>query len=154
MQTARAVMSTSVQSVSPEQSLLTAYNLMYINRIRHLPVIDNTGTAVGMLSDRDIQRAMIVSQGDGDEMYLSSSKTVGDFMSVPLFSVRPEMPVSLLIDEFLKKKVSAVVVLDDARKCVGIITDYDLLTLLRRNIERDEELSVKPLSFFFPNTLY
>ena len=156
MQVANSVMSTNVVTVKPEDSLLSAWKLMCEQNILHLPVADASGVVVGMLSDRDVQRAMVVDRpaGDAEEIFLTATKKVSGFMTPTVFSVRMETTISSIIEEMLKRKVSAIVVLDDHLCCVGIVTSTDILGLFLDQIKRSEENLNKPLSFFFPNTLY
>jgi CBS domain-containing protein len=53
------VMHTAVTTVTPETRVSTAYQVMTRReaRIRHLPVVTDEGTLVGIITDRDIRRA-------------------------------------------------------------------------------------------------
>lgn len=51
------VMQPEVITISPKTSLPEAMRLVRQRGIRHLPVVDN-GTLVGIVSDRDLKRAM------------------------------------------------------------------------------------------------
>ncbi|MEM2094988.1 MAG: CBS domain-containing protein [Candidatus Caldarchaeum sp.] len=50
----RNYMTRNVITVKEDVSLNTAKNIMVSNRIRHLPVVDEKGRAVGMVTARDI----------------------------------------------------------------------------------------------------
>src|SRR3954453_14269312 len=54
--TAGDLMARDVAVVHPETSLLEAVRLMAGRHIRGLPVLDDTGTIVGMLSEGDLVR--------------------------------------------------------------------------------------------------
>ncbi|MEL0028596.1 MAG: CBS domain-containing protein [Perlucidibaca sp.] len=54
----RDVMSTSVQSIHPDESILTAAESFLAGKRRRLPVLDDLGNLVGQISRRDILRAM------------------------------------------------------------------------------------------------
>ena len=53
------IMHTTVTTVTPEARVSTAYQMMAMHgaRIRHLPVVTDRGTVVGILTDRDVRRA-------------------------------------------------------------------------------------------------
>jgi CBS domain-containing protein len=50
-----------IVSVTPGVDLEECFNLMDVNRVRHLPVVDDSGL-VGMLSIRDLVRAIVDQQ--------------------------------------------------------------------------------------------
>ena len=50
-------MPTTVTTVTPDTLVRTAYQVMRDTQIRHLPVVTNEGTLVGIITDRDIRRA-------------------------------------------------------------------------------------------------
>ena len=53
------IMHTAVATVTPETRVSTAYQRMTTReaRIRHLPVVTDERTLVGILTDRDVRRA-------------------------------------------------------------------------------------------------
>jgi len=53
------VMTKNPITVSPEDPLVIAAAKMVEHNIRHLPVVDSKGTAVGMLSIRDIVKHIV-----------------------------------------------------------------------------------------------
>lgn len=141
------VMSSDVISISPEASILDACRIMFENHIRHLPVVDQDKKLLGLLSERDVQRAMVVNK---DEIFLNSHKKVLDYMTAPVITVSEDAPLADVIEIMINKKISAVVI--DQTK--GIITSEDMLKHLLAVVKRDEEMMMKPLSFYFPTTLF
>lgn len=153
----KSFMTKDVLTVTEDSSLLSAYKIMYEKRIRHLPVIDKNQVVIGMLSDRDIQRAMVVDRTGGEineEVYLNAKKKVSDFMSVIVFSVLSGTSLNTVIEEMMTKKISAVVVVDEESRCVGIVTSNDIMRVFLGVLGRNHELLEKPMSFFLSNTLY
>lgn len=57
-QLVRDVMTARVVTISPQKSLREAAHLMHEKRIRRLPVVDDQGQVVGMLTRGDIVREM------------------------------------------------------------------------------------------------
>jgi len=54
----RDVMTSRVFTVGPDESIDGLRHLMSKNRIRHVPVVDNRGAVLGVVSERDVlQRA-------------------------------------------------------------------------------------------------
>ena len=114
----------------------TAYRRMRDQRIRHLPVHNESGQIVGVLSDRDVQRAMIVTNSRDEDMGIPLETTefdpearVRDFMSWPVKYVDHEASLGLVAERMVIEKVSSVLVRQGA-EAVGIITAEDLLKVL------------------------
>lgn len=59
----RELMTREVVAVQPEHSVERCMALMTRHRIRHLPVLDEHGQLVGIISIRDVVQAIIDSQG-------------------------------------------------------------------------------------------
>jgi CBS domain-containing protein len=59
---ARDVMTTSVRFVRPEQTSEQCMQIMSTGRLRHLPVVDNNGKLVGMISIGDLVKDIISEQ--------------------------------------------------------------------------------------------
>jgi CBS domain-containing protein len=58
------IMTTAVHTVVPEASVAACMELMTDERVRHLPVVDDDGRLVGVVSIGDIVKAMIAQQRD------------------------------------------------------------------------------------------
>jgi CBS domain-containing protein len=56
------IMSAPVVTVGPEDAVRHCMQIMTERRIRHLPVVDGTGSIVGMVSIGDLVRAVIEEQ--------------------------------------------------------------------------------------------
>ena len=52
-------MSRSVQSIRPEQTLLTAARIMCAQHVHRLPVLDAEGRAVGLVTSMDVVAALV-----------------------------------------------------------------------------------------------
>ncbi len=151
MLTTKTFMTREVFTIRENLSVLEAYQLMYTRNIRHLPVLDKDDIVIGMLSDRDVQRAMVVNGGD---VFLNSGKLVSEFMSPIAFTALADTPLTVIMEEMMEKKISAVVIVDERLKCLGILTSHDVLRIFLKHLERDHEIFEKPISFFSSNTLF
>ena len=148
MRTTQGVMHKNVVTVSPDDSLIDAYRLMKAKDIRHLPVLDKDKRLVGILSDRDLQRAMISKKISDfqQELHLASDLKVSDFMNWPVYTVGKDTPINKAAELILKHKVSALVVENDQGFVCGIVTTDDLLSYLVQVVNNVERPSVWPLS--------
>ena len=122
------VMSRSVVTLTPEQTLRDALNLLQSNRVRHLPVVDGSAL-VGMVTDRDVKRATpSVLSGVGRDEYDRVLKTtkVAQFMTREPITVTPKSGLKAAIEIFLDRRVGALPVVEDGH-LVGILSDSDIL---------------------------
>ena len=132
---AREVMSRELVTVSISVSLREAWDLMGRERIRHLPAVDPAGQIVGILSDRDIQRAMKPKKKSETglvdlQFEFDPEFTVRDFMSYPVHQVREDVLIRDAAWRMLHEKISALLVTGMGGGVIGIMTTDDLLKLL------------------------
>ena len=98
-------MTTDVVSVTPETSLLKVGKLMRDHHIRRLPVLDDAGRVVGIISDRDVRDASPSKATTLDmyEMhYLLAELKVKNIMTPNPLTVKPsdtvEQAALLMLD--------------------------------------------------------
>jgi|GEM_PF-1877066 len=110
-----------------------AAKLMAMHQIRHLVVTEDK-QSIGVISDRDIQRASRVHLYRwGDEMpqdrSFDPSHRVCDFMSVPITSLDITASVSDVAAKMLAQRISSVILTNNG-EAAGIVTTEDILRLL------------------------
>ena len=121
-------------TVRHKDDLQAAYIRMKRENFRHLPVIDDDGKLVGIISDRDFQRAMwpteklVPSMTKEDPSFRKDAK-VADYMSWPAITLAESTDLATAVNTMLKSKISAIVVTRE-ESMVGIITNEDLLKVL------------------------
>jgi acetoin utilization protein AcuB len=128
------LMTPSVLTASPDDLLLEAADVMAWARVRHLPVVDDAGRLVGIVSERDIRTALGVP-AQALEHWASATgrdRTVGEIMTASVATVGPDQPLSQVIAEMVNKNVGALPVVDDARRPIGMISYLDILRAVRR----------------------
>ena len=109
-------MTENVRSVSGDATLTEAARVMVKNRI-HRVVVTEDGRATGVLSTRDLMRAI-------DEK--GTNAPVSEFMSSPVFTIRAEEGLSLAKERLEKARVSGLVVVEDDWP-VGIFTQTEAM---------------------------
>jgi acetoin utilization protein AcuB len=116
--------------VQPDDDISTAVTLLEEASVRHLPVVNEQGELVGMVSDRDL-RALLVPHFLRREVIEGLSAGAGapvsTVMSGNIVSVDMEDDVSLVADLIMRHKVGAIPVVDADGKLVGIVSYVDLL---------------------------
>ena len=138
MLTAHDLMTEDPTTVGMNATVQKAIGLLHALDVRHLPVVDEEGTLVGMLSDRDV-RGLAFPEVLGAE-YAGTIQTaldapVASVMSANVLSVDLEADAAEIIDLMLDQKVGAVPVVDADGTLVGIVSYMDIL----RAIPVDDE---------------
>ena len=126
-------MTTDVVSVGPETSLLKVGKLMKDHHIRRVPVVDEQGMVVGIISDRDVRDASPSKATTLDmyEMhYLLAELKAKNIMTPKPITVKPGDTVEQAALIMLDHKVGGLPVVDDAGKLAGIISDHDVFKAL------------------------
>ncbi|MDZ4662049.1 MAG: CBS domain-containing protein [Pseudomonadota bacterium] len=138
------------------ETLDSAYQKMGRAHIRHLPVINDDGEVVGIISDRDFQRAIWVQSDDRiPKARFDVAANVKDYMTTPVESVPSDAKLSDVARRMVIEKISAFLVTKN-ENIIGIITHEDLLRalvhLLETRTDRDDsvKLSVSDLTYNSP----
>ncbi len=126
-------MTKDVVTITPERSMMKVSKVMKDKNISRVPVVDEAGKILGIISDRDVKDASPskATTLDMHELYylLSEIKT-RDIMT--------KKPVTILEDETVEKAAVLMLegnfgglpVLNDNGVVVGIITDTDIFKVL------------------------
>ena len=117
------LMKTSVESLHPEEDLDLAAMLMRIERFHHLPVVDDGGAVVGVVSARDILEA---AGGDRRGQLRVRAREV---MSSPVVTVAPTAPVAEAAELMRSRDVGCLPVIADGA-LVGVLSRTDLVRAL------------------------
>jgi len=143
LQVSQANFSKDISTADPRASLVDAISLMQKKNIRHLPIVDN-GKIVGLLSDRDIRRAIHIEVEDLLSLKLvhdsiDPNLLTSDVMSWPVYVADKKCSLLDITNFFLEKKVSSIL-LSENDVVYGIVTTYDMLQLLQKKL-LDDDLS-------------
>ena len=95
-------MSKKIVTVRWDQRMEEAADLMEEHRIRHLPVSDDLGVIVGIISDRDVSRARSPNKPGFD-----ANAKVSDYMSWPVITVSQNLPLREAAQGMVDEKISA-----------------------------------------------
>lgn len=113
-----------VISISPDDTLLTAYNRMRSGDISQMPVVDH-GKLVGILDESDILRCVGAREGRAERF----GAKVGSAMTREVHTLQVHESIDKLKPVFDRDEVAVVV---DGDALVGLITPVDLINHLRR----------------------
>ncbi len=133
-----AITNTNLVAVLATASVDFALSVMKEKRFRHLPVVNERGNIVG-----------IVSQKDLDFCAGLDDVTVLDVMSTPVQTIQEKARLKEAVFKILENKISSLLVINEEQKAVGIITTDDLLWHFGSAL-KDEEKAKESL-FNFSN---
>jgi CBS domain-containing protein len=122
-QTVGQFMSTDLFTLRPNDLVDLAASLMDWRHIRHVPVEDEDGRLVGLVTHRGLLR--LLSRGSTPQA--GSSMTVREIMKTNPTSVSSTTPTLEAIEIMRRSKIGCLPVVDDGQ-LVGIVTSYDFLT--------------------------
>ncbi len=126
-------MTTSPVTCTPETSMMRASKTLKDKHIRSLPVVDDKGQLVGIVTDRDIKEASPskATTLDVHELYyLLSEIKVKDIMSTDLVTITPNDSVEKAALLIMDNKIGGLPVVEEGGKFVGVITQSDVLKVL------------------------
>lgn len=139
------VMTTGAATIAPKALLAKAVHLMVEHRISGLPVVDEGGNLVGMITEGDFLRRKSGESGRWIDVLLDETRgkeaagvlgarRVEDIMSDKPVSVDVEAPVGELLDAMERHNVKRIPVMDNGR-VVGIVSRANLLLALMRRAQ-------------------
>ena len=134
------IMKTEVVSIGMDESLKSALELCNERRIRHLPVVDEEGTLVGILTDRDIRyylspRLGTISENSSDRATLE--RRVHTAMVRTVVTGSPDMSLGAAARKLLQDRVGCLPVVDNDHRVVGVVTTSDFLLLLAASVPEE-----------------
>jgi len=123
------IMKTQLVTLNADSKLGFANDIMYLGRIRHLPVVKGENIVVGILTQRDLYRASLTSiltNWKENKEFLDSIK-VSDVMTKNVATINPDATIEESAQVMIDKKIGALPVVKDKNKLVGLITESDVL---------------------------
>lgn len=125
----RDLMCDRIYAVRPDDDLATVRDLMDDHAVRHVPVIDEEGSLVGLVSQRDLLRAALIERADLPviiERTLLERTHVSDVMTTYVETVSPDTELREAARQMLESKIGSLPVTDNDR-LVGIVTEADFV---------------------------
>lgn len=116
------LMTRTILTVRPDQTVQDAIDLFARQEFRHILVADGAAL-VGVISDRDVLRALLRSQTTVDG-------PVAKIMRSSPFTTDPGATVCEATRLFLSHRINSLPVIDGGGELVGILTTTDLLRAL------------------------
>jgi IMP dehydrogenase len=102
-------------TISPDQTLAEALELMTTNRISGIPVVERSGKLCGIITNRDVRFA------ENPKQPVAELMTKDNLATVPLGTSQEEAQRILH-----QRRIEKLLVVDDSNHCVGLITVKDI----------------------------
>lgn len=85
-----------------------------------IPIVDDGGRAIGVVTDRDIVCRAVAEDRNPLEL------TAQDVMSRPLTTISPDADIEELIHLLEDKQLRRIIVTDDSGRCIGVVAQADV----------------------------
>jgi CBS domain-containing protein len=152
LKTVADVMTKKIATVTPEDVIENIDDAMHRLRVRHLPVVDDQGKLVGLLSHPDLLHAAssFLSDRETDRNSIIDKVPVGRIMQHEVLTVQPTDSLIEAGKLMWDAKIGCLPVVDPEGTLVGIITEADFIAiaveLLGGQIQKSdiEELARSP----------
>lgn len=144
--TARDIMNRQVRSVAPTVSVREAAQIMLETGLRRLPVAETDGTLRGMVTRADLLQAVLTSplmsphassetqppqRVKSPSGILAQQQPVSSYLNSDVATVDASDTLDTVIDALLLSSLKRVIVLNERKQVVGIISDVDVLAQMR-----------------------
>ena len=137
---AEEIMTTAVHTVMDDTLLKDVAELMAEKGISGLPVIDQSGRVIGIISEKDFLSAMgekehssvmrIITEclyGKGCRAAQMRQKTARDMMTSPAITIPPDLPIFQIMELFSSEGINRAPVVDRNGVLAGIISRADII---------------------------
>lgn len=139
------VMSRDPIVVGPQTPIKEAIKILAEQRISGLPVVDESGKLVGVISETDllwqetgVEPPVYIMFLDSviylenparhdQELHKALGQTVGEVMSSDAVTVKPDQPLRKAAKLMQEKSIRRLAVTDDAGNVIGILTPGDIV---------------------------
>ncbi|WP_064693773.1 CBS domain-containing protein [Rhizobium aegyptiacum] len=144
----RSIMTPNPTTIGPKAKIWEAANAMVNRHISGLPVVDQSGDLLGIISESDflrrgeihtqaphsLWRDFFASRGELAEEYAKNfGNDVGEIMSSPAVTVQPDASIETAAKLMAEKNVKRLPVVE-GNQLIGIVTRFDVMAALVREL--------------------
>ena len=127
---AHQIMQNEVISVRSNADVAQAWRTLVEHRIHQAPVLDETETLVGIVSERNLLTAFNVDEsGIRDVLF----RRVRDVMTSPVVAAAPHTDLRHIARVMLERNVDGVPIVNDGGALVGFVSRSDILNAVVRD---------------------
>jgi CBS domain-containing protein len=131
------VMTKDPLTLTPNETIGQADELMNTNRIRQLPVVQEK-ELVGIVTDRDIRSFLSGSFLESVEAREEALNTkVREIMTTEPMTVSPDDDLQEAVELMIDQRIGGIPVVDKAEGLVGIVTYVDILRCFLHRLQEE-----------------
>jgi CBS domain-containing protein len=132
------VMTSPAITVLESDSLGVATACMSEHRIKRLPVLNWSGKLVGVVSRVDILNQVVSEEAikRAAQAPAGAAQIVGDIMLSEVPAIHEDANLEKLVARFLEAGTRRLIVIDDAGRPLGLISDADVITRVQPAVQR------------------
>lgn len=128
------IMTRSVLCVHMNERIDKAIHLFLENHISILPVVNTAGCCVGVVTLKDVVASEKVQIDRRDAQLKSVTELpVGDVMSADFVWIGEDESIAASVKKTLEKSIHHLLVLDENRCLVGVVSSVDILKQLHES---------------------
>lgn len=124
------IMRTEFASLREDDRLDLADQVMKLGRVRHLPVLDDHGRLVGIVSHRDLLEASLTSvlsfEAEHRRGFLRSIE-VREVMQRAVETAAPDTTLAAAASRMIRHKIGCLPVVRPDGTMIGLVTETDLM---------------------------
>ncbi|MGA7179357.1 MAG: HPP family protein [Thiobacillaceae bacterium] len=140
------IMSRDVVTVLFSTELEHAWTQLRAHKIKALPVVDNFGGLIGILTVADYLRQLDDTTAAGLAVRLQGflkrtpgtnsekAEVVGQIMTINVYAAHVDTPIADLVHNLSGKGLHHIPVVDDRRRVLGMVTQSDVIAALYKRI--------------------
>jgi acetoin utilization protein AcuB len=132
------LMTKRIVTVELDDKLAMVKDIFEHMHFHHLLVIDG-GRLIGVISDRDLLKALSPNIGTSTESYKDTAtlnKRVHQIMTRDPITLRPDASLQDAVNVFNSHSISCIPVVDDDDRPIGILSWRDILRVLAAKLDQ------------------
>lgn len=130
---AEDIMTKNVITIHEEKRLGEAVDLMLKHKLKRLPVVNDKNSLVGIIARLDVFQTIISEAPDWKKLktskvFIADAKFVSDVVERDIQTISPNAQIEEVIKTIKSGGVQRIAVVDENKRLLGLISDYNLLT--------------------------
>ncbi len=115
-----SIMTSPVLTVSPTDKVQKVYDLMVINKVHHVPVVNEANILLGIVTTYDLVKNNVNQES-------LNNVDVADIMTIKVATLEPTAKIGTAAEIFLEHRFHALPIVLESKELVGIVTTHDVL---------------------------
>lgn len=121
------IMSSPVITIDPGITAAEAWKSFNEHGCRHMPVVSDEGAIIGILSERDLLKKLIIREGKVED---AVDISVEDIMSRDIIATGPHIDIRRIAQAMLEHHLGIMPIIDEKGALAGVVTRSDILNAI------------------------